>query len=125
MAIDKKKFLEMMMRPEALSAEDVDVVPENIDDALGQSVESPDEEYEMDEEIPAGVDKLDQLKQLDPKSVVRESEQSIGIPEDKYQADPEMAAMAGKVNAGSAQNSADLELKKKAIAATMKKYLGR
>jgi hypothetical protein len=123
MAIDPKKLLEMLKRPELMAG--ADVQDENIDDALAQKVESPDQEYDEDEEIPAAVDKLSAMKALDPNSVVRESEQSIGLPEDKYQADPEMAAMAGKVAGGGAQNSADLEMKKKAIAATMKKYLGR
>jgi len=123
MAIDKKKFLEMMMRPEALSAADVDVEAEDIESDLNQSVENPEKPYSVPAQIKAGVKAVSE-NDMDSPEVIRESEQSIGL-SDQYKADPEMSELAGKVNAGSAQNSADLELRKKAIAATMKKYLGR
>ena len=126
MAIDKKKFLEMLSRPNSVSA--AEVQGEDIDDDLKYSVENPEKPYSVPAQIKAGVKKA-VSHEMDAPEVEHEiddsGEMKLDELNDVYRPDEDIQPAAQKVVQSSEQNLADLEMKKKAIAATMKKYLGR
>jgi hypothetical protein len=138
----KKKLMGLMNRPELTSLDDIegaDVQDENIDDALGQTIEDPqadEEEFEVSPEVQAQVKDLASSK-LDIPSIQGETEKSVGLPEDKYQADPKMMEMLKRLKAGGPMEdtevaqetindtSAPMEMRKAAIEKIKQKYLGR
>lgn len=137
MAIDKKKFLEMMKNPGALNAADVEIQPEDIESDLNQSVENPEKPYSVPAQIKAGVKKVVSNK-MDAPEVQHETDESTGLPKDEYKADPQIMEMVKRLSRGeSAQpeeekpediagdSSESMERKKKAIEQIKAKYLGR
>lgn len=138
MAIDKKKFLEMMKNPGALNAADVEIEPEDIESDLNQSVENPEKPYSVPAQIKEGVKKVVSNK-MDAPEVAHETDESTGLPKDEYKADPQIMEMVKRLSRGESaelpkeekpeevagDSSESMERKKKAIEQIKAKYLGR
>ena len=124
---DKTKELlkRLMDRPESLDS--MDVAPET-DDSAAMVVEAPAEEYEVPEDVAAGVE----------QAVESGDEMIAGMPNKSYQEDSEITAAIRKLKAGQpnieevevtpetiADPSADVDLRKAALEKVKQKYLGR
>ena len=114
-----------MDRPESLDS--MDVAPET-DDSAAMVVEAPAEEYEVPEDVAAGVE----------QAVESGDEMIAGMPNKSYQEDSEITAAIRKLKAGQpnieevevtpetiADPSADVDLRKAALEKVKQKYLGR
>ena len=138
MAIDKKKFLEMMKNPSALSAADVNIEQEDIESDLNQSVENPEKPYSVPAQIKEGIKKVISNK-MDAPEIEHETDESTGLPKDEYKSDPEIMEMVKRLSRGESaekpkeespeqvagDSSESIERKKKAIEQIKAKYLGR
>lgn len=138
MAIDKKKFLEMMKNPSALSAADVNIEQEDIESDLNQSVENPEKPYSVPAQIKEGVKKVTS-NEMDAPEIEHETDESTGLPKDEYKSDPEIMEMVKRLSRGESaekpkeespeqvtgDSSESIERKKKIYTDTMHKYLGR
>lgn len=131
----KKKLMGLINRPELTQLGDIE--EENIDDALGQKIESPEEdEFEVSPEVQSQVKDLASAK-LEIPSIQGETEESVGLPKDEYKADPQMMEMLKRLKSGQPaedtevqpetinDTSAPMEMRKAAIEKIKQKYLGR
>ena len=128
----KEMMQRLMSRPEMMSADDMEVQPESIDDAEASEVKEPavesDEEYVLPEETKQMTDDLT----TDTNGMV------ANLPNKTYQGDPKITEMLRKLKAGQPVTddtevtpeiiedpSASPDLRKAALEKVKQKYLGR
>ncbi len=124
----KEMMQRLMSRPEMMSAADMEVQPESMDDAEAFKVEAPADEYMLPEET----------KQMANDLTTSTDDMVANLPNKKYQGDPQITEMLRKLKAGQPvaddaevtpetieDPSASPDLRKAALEKVKQKYLGR
>jgi hypothetical protein len=116
MAIDKRKFLEMMRNPSRVRADE-------LEDDSAPSSENPEESFSVPSQIKKGLESEFESEENEIDDSAEETKELDALQDDEPTKDEarESDGTEQQIN----NPDASLEMKKKAIAHTLKKYLGR